>query len=45
MAVDAGGAGSGLHGYIVGDDGLLLELKLLEGIWLEDLLGLCMDVS
>lgn len=26
-----------LHGYIVGDDGLLLELKLLEDIWLQDL--------
>lgn len=33
-----------LHGYIVGDDGLLLKLKLLEDVGLEDLLKLCRDV-
>ena len=32
--------GVNVHGYIVGDDGLLLELKLLEHIGLEDLLDL-----
>jgi hypothetical protein len=32
---------SGLHGYIVRDDGLLLELELLELVGLEDLLDLC----
>lgn len=31
-----------LHGDIVRDDGLLLELKVLEGIRLQDLLDLCM---
>lgn len=30
-----------LHGYIVGDDGLLLKLILLEDVGLEDLLKLC----
>jgi hypothetical protein len=35
--------GVGLHGDIVGDDRLLLELKLLEGIGLEDLLRLWMQ--
>lgn len=30
-----------LHGDIVRDDGLLLKLKLLEDIWLENLLDLC----
>lgn len=30
-----------LHGYIVGNDGLLLKLILLEDVGLEDLLKLC----
>jgi hypothetical protein len=25
-----------VHGDVVGDDGLLLELKVLEDVWLED---------
>ena len=33
------GLGADVHGDIVGDDGLFLELKLLEGVGLEDLLG------
>jgi hypothetical protein len=33
--------GGDVHGDIVRDDGLLLELKLLEGIGLEDRLGGC----
>jgi len=28
--------GRDVHGDIVGDDGLLLELKVLEDVWLED---------
>lgn len=36
---------SDLHGYIVGDDRLFLELKLLEDVRLEDLFNLCHGVS
>jgi hypothetical protein len=35
------GTGGDVHGDIVRDDGLLLELKLLEGIGLKDRLGDC----
>lgn len=34
-----------VHGDIVGDDGLLLELELLEDSRLEDLLGDCSEIS
>lgn len=37
---DGEGRGN-VHGDIVGDDGLFLELKLLEGVGLEDLFGDC----
>lgn len=40
-----GRAGGHSHGDIVGDDGLLLELELLEGIGLQDLLELCQLLS
>lgn len=45
VVVDVGGVGSGLYGYIVGDDGFFFEFKFLEGIWFEDFFGFCMDVS
>lgn len=34
-----------VHGDVVGDDGLLLELELLEDSGLEDLLGDCSERS
>lgn len=35
------GAGADVHGGVVGQDGLLLELVLLEDVRLEGLLGFC----
>jgi hypothetical protein len=38
-----GGQVEAVDGDIVGDDGLLLELELLEDVWLEYLLWFCVS--